>query len=125
MIFTLSCWVGCQNYLINNYAIIVLRLQPRQEVSQVQLAWTNVSYRRETSVKNVVDTFEASRLLNGHETVRLLNYTNDGMISSWRRTEATGIHFGEIIADRAQDDSLLNFSEGSDQSLQICVRSPH
>jgi hypothetical protein len=47
------------------------------------------------------------------------------MISCRRRTEPARIDFSEVVADRAENDSLLNFSECIDQSLEIGFGRTH
>ena len=76
-------------------------------------------------MQNVINTFEAARLLHSDKTVRLFDYTNRRVIASGRRTKATGIDLGMIITDGAKDDSLFDLAKRRNESLNIGFSHAH
>src|SRR4051812_40943541 len=84
-----------------------------------------MSNRRQAAVQNVIDAFEAARLFNRDETVRLLDDADHRMVPRRRRTKAARIEFGKIVANRAENDPLLHVAHRRDQSFQISLGSTH
>ena len=76
-------------------------------------------------MQDVVDTFVAAGLLHRYETIRLFDDADYRMISAGGRAKAAGVNFGEIVTNRTEDDSLLYFPQGNDQSLEIGLRRSH
>src|SRR5687768_5288352 len=91
----------------------------------MQLAWSNVSNWRKTSVKHMVDAFEAARLFHGHQTVRLLNHADHRMVSARGRTKPAGINLRQVVTDRTENNTLFHFAQRGDQSFEIRFRRAH
>ena len=76
-------------------------------------------------MQHVIDPFEAARLFHGHETMRLFDDADHGMIAARRRTKSARIELGEIVTDRTEDDLLFHFAQRCYQSLQIGIGNAH
>src|SRR5688572_29960743 len=76
-------------------------------------------------MQHMIDTREAACLLDCHQAVRFFNYANNRVIPRRRCAETAGIDLGKIIADRAENDSLLDFAKGRYQSLNLGLRRAH
>lgn len=76
-------------------------------------------------MKHVVDTFEAASLLNGDQAMWFLNHTNNRVVAARRRAETARIHFRKIVADGAQNNSLLYVKQRRYQPLDLSVGGAH
>ena len=47
------------------------------------------------------------------------------MVTRCRLAETTGIDFGQVIADRAENNSLFHFAQGRDQPLNLSLGRAH
>jgi hypothetical protein len=57
--------------------------------------------------------------------MRFFNHANNGVVSRRRLAETAGIDLSKVIADRAENNSLLDFAQGRYEPLNLGVRRAH
>src|SRR5262249_46025785 len=106
-------------------AVVIFWFQARQQIGEMQLVWANVTNRRETAVQHMVDTFEAARLLDRHQAVRLFDDANHRMVPSRRGTETARVYLRMIVADRTKHNAFFDFEQRRNQAFDIRLRHAH
>ena len=123
--FAFGGGIGGQDDFGHCHAVVVFRLQARQQIGQVQFIWADVPNRRETAVQHMIDAFEAACFFDCHQAVGFFDNANHRMIARGQSAKATGIDFSQVVANRAENDPLLDLEHRRDQTFDVGLWHAH
>ena len=94
----------------------------RQQPLDLQVVRTDALQRRQRPEQHVVDAAKAAGLLDDVDVLRLFDDADHAVIAGGVGAVDAGIDVGEVVADRAVGDAILDVADGVAQPLGVLAR---
>ena len=84
------------------------RVQARQQLAHLDVVGADAIERRQRAEQHVIASAELAGALHGQQIVRLLHHAQHAVVAPEIRADPAGILVGDVEADAAVDDALLD-----------------